>query len=328
MLDMGFEPQIKKILGQIRPDRQTLMWSATWPKDVRALAEDFLKTYQQINIGSLDLHANHAILQIIDVCQEFEKEGKLVKLLGEVMQEKDNKTIIFAETKRKVDDLYRRMKRDGWPVSAIHGDKSQQDREYVLKDFRAGRCVILIATDVASRGLDVSDIKFVINYDYPNNSEDYVHRIGRTARSSNTGTAYTFFTSNNGKQAKDLVDVLREAQQQINPRLLELQDSFRGYGGGGRSRGGGGGRDRYSRPSSNGFGSRTATVSSLMNTLDKPAVQHIIGNVTRNTSAPSLAALGQAAPASYGTAAPAYGAAVGGASWMPPPAAPLPYQYK
>lgn len=89
------------------------MWSATWPKEVRALAEQFMKNYQQNNIGSLELSANHNILQIIDVCHEFEKEGKLVKLLGEIMQERDNKTIIFAETKRKVDDLYRRMRNDG-----------------------------------------------------------------------------------------------------------------------------------------------------------------------------------------------------------------------
>lgn len=240
MLDMGFEPQIRKIVEQVRPDRQVLMWSATWPKEVRALAEEFLTDYIQVNIGALQLSANHSILQIIDVCTEYEKESKLVKLLGDIMNEKQNKTIIFTETKRKADDLARKMKQDGWPAKCIHGDKSQQEREWVLSEFKTGRLPILVATDVASRGLDVSDIKFVINYDYPNSSEDYVHRIGRTGRAGQSGTAYTFFTPNNSKQARDLVEVLKEAHQVINPKLQSMAESFRGYGGGGRSRWGNG----------------------------------------------------------------------------------------
>uniref|UniRef100_A0A667XC93 RNA helicase n=1 Tax=Myripristis murdjan TaxID=586833 RepID=A0A667XC93_9TELE len=247
MLDMGFEPQIRKIVDQIRPDRQTLMWSATWPKEVRQLAEDFLKEYVQINVGALQLSANHNILQIVDVCNDGEKEDKLIRLLEEIMSEKENKTIIFVETKRRCDDLTRRMRRDGWPAMGIHGDKSQQERDWVLNEFKYGKAPILIATDVASRGLDVEDVKFVINFDYPNNSEDYIHRIGRTARSQKTGTAYTFFTPNNMRQAGDLVSVLREANQAINPKLLQMAEDR-----GGRSRGGRGGgyrddhRDRYS----------------------------------------------------------------------------------
>ncbi|XP_061740270.1 probable ATP-dependent RNA helicase DDX5 isoform X1 [Nerophis ophidion] len=245
MLDMGFEPQIRKIVDQIRPDRQTLMWSATWPKEVRQLAEDFLKDNVQINVGALQLSANHNILQIVDVCNDGEKENKLIRLLEEIMSEKENKTIIFVETKRRCDDLTRRMRRDGWPAMGIHGDKSQQERDWVLNEFKYGKAPILIATDVASRGLDVEDVKFVINFDYPNNSEDYIHRIGRTARSQKTGTAYTFFTPNNMRQASDLVSVLREANQAINPKLLQMAEVR-----GGRSRGGRGGdfdrRDRYS----------------------------------------------------------------------------------
>ncbi|XP_060774904.1 probable ATP-dependent RNA helicase DDX17 isoform X1 [Neoarius graeffei] len=232
MLDMGFEPQIRKIVDQIRPDRQTLMWSATWPKEVRQLAEDFLHDYIQINIGALELSANHNILQIVDVCMESEKDNKLIQLMEEIMAEKENKTIIFVETKKRCDELTRRMRRDGWPAMCIHGDKSQPERDWVLSEFRSGKAPILIATDVASRGLDVEDVKFVINYDYPNSSEDYVHRIGRTARSTNKGTAYTFFTPGNLRQARDLVRVLEEARQAINPKLLQLVDSGRGSGGG------------------------------------------------------------------------------------------------
>ncbi|XP_041812265.1 probable ATP-dependent RNA helicase DDX17 [Chelmon rostratus] len=243
MLDMGFEPQIRKIVDQIRPDRQTLMWSATWPKEVRQLAEDFLKDYVQINVGALELSANHNILQIVDVCMESEKDHKLIQLMEEIMAEKENKTIIFVETKKRCDDLTRRMRRDGWPAMCIHGDKSQPERDWVLSEFRSGKAPILIATDVASRGLDVEDVKFVINYDYPNSSEDYIHRIGRTARSTNKGTAYTFFTPGNLRQARELIRVLEEARQAINPKLLQLVDTGRGGGGGG-------GRPRF-RGSSN-----------------------------------------------------------------------------
>ncbi|XP_030591255.1 probable ATP-dependent RNA helicase DDX17 [Archocentrus centrarchus] len=247
MLDMGFEPQIRKIVDQIRPDRQTLMWSATWPKEVRQLAEDFLKDYVQINVGALELSANHNILQIVDVCLESEKDDKLIQLMEEIMAEKENKTIIFVETKKRCDDLTRRMRRDGWPAMCIHGDKSQPERDWVLSEFRSGKAPILIATDVASRGLDVEDVKFVINYDYPNSSEDYIHRIGRTARSTNKGTAYTFFTPGNLRQARELIRVLEEARQAINPKLLQLVDSGRGGGGGG----GGRGRSRFRNSNSN-----------------------------------------------------------------------------
>ncbi|XP_024128232.1 probable ATP-dependent RNA helicase DDX17 isoform X2 [Oryzias melastigma] len=244
MLDMGFEPQIRKIVDQIRPDRQTLMWSATWPKEVRQLAEDFLKDYVQINIGALELSANHNILQIVDVCMESEKDQKLIQLMEEIMAEKENKTIIFVETKKRCDDLTRRMRRDGWPAMCIHGDKSQPERDWVLSEFRSGKAPVLIATDVASRGLDVEDVKFVINYDYPNSSEDYIHRIGRTARSTNKGTAYTFFTPGNVRQARELIRVLEEARQAINPKLLQLVETGRGGGGGG-------GRSRFRGSNSN-----------------------------------------------------------------------------
>ncbi|KAB1265300.1 putative ATP-dependent RNA helicase DDX5 [Camelus dromedarius] len=208
MLDMGFEPQIRKIVDQIR---------------------------------------------IVDVCHDVEKDEKLIRLMEEIMSEKENKTIVFVETKRRCDELTRKMRRDGWPAMGIHGDKSQQERDWVLNEFKHGKAPILIATDVASRGLDVEDVKFVINYDYPNSSEDYIHRIGRTARSTKTGTAYTFFTPNNIKQVSDLISVLREANQAINPKLLQLVEDR----GSGRSRGRGGmkddRRDRYSAGKRGGF---------------------------------------------------------------------------
>lgn len=246
MLDMGFEPQIRKILSQIRPDRQTLMWSATWPKEVKQLAEDFLGNYIQINIGSLELSANHNIKQVVDICSEDDKEAKLKNLLSEIYDtsEHPGKIIIFVETKRRVDHLVRYIRSFGVRCGAIHGDKSQSERDFVLREFRSGKSNILVATDVAARGLDVDGIKYVINFDYPQSSEDYIHRIGRTGRSNTKGTSFAFFTKNNVKQSKALVDVLKEANQEINPELETMARSAR-YDGGGRSRYGNGGGSRF-----------------------------------------------------------------------------------
>jgi len=256
MLDMGFEPQIRLIIEQIRPDRQVLLWSATWPKEVRKLAEDFVKDYVQVNVGSQHIHANHNILQIVDVCQDYEKERKLLTLLEEIMGEKENKTIVFFETKRKTDDVTRKLRKDGWPAMCIHGDKSQSEREWVLKEFRSGKAPILLATDVASRGLDIPDISFVVNFDYPNSGEDYIHRIGRTARAERTGTAYTFFTNGDSKNAAELVSVMEEAGQTVPPKLQSLAGSSGSYGGRKRryNDGGAGGGGGSRRPSGGGSG--------------------------------------------------------------------------
>ncbi|KAF9767296.1 ATP-dependent RNA helicase dbp2 [Fusarium sp. DS 682] len=246
MLDMGFEPQIRKIIGQIRPDRQTLMWSATWPKEVRALASDFLQDFIQVNIGSMELAANHRITQIVEVVTDMEKRDRMIKHLEKVMENKENKILIFVGTKRIADEITRFLRQDGWPALSIHGDKQQNERDWVLDQFKTGKSPIMVATDVASRGIDVRNITHVLNYDYPNNSEDYIHRIGRTGRAGANGTAITLFTTDNQKQARDLVNVLQEAKQQIDPRLAEMTryggGGGRGYGGWGRGRGGGGGR--------------------------------------------------------------------------------------
>ncbi|KAL1640798.1 ATP-dependent RNA helicase dbp2 [Diplodia intermedia] len=253
MLDMGFEPQIRKIIGQIRPDRQTCMWSATWPKEVRQLASDYQTDFIQVNIGSMDLSANHRITQIVEVVSDFEKRDKMAKHLERIMDDKNNKVLIFTGTKRVADDITRFLRQDGWPALSIHGDKQQNERDWVLNEFKTGKSPIMVATDVASRGIDVRNITHVLNYDYPNNSEDYVHRIGRTGRAGAKGTAITLFTTENAKQARDLVQILTESKQQIDPRLHEMArysgggGGGRGWGGRGRGGGGRGGGGRFSR---------------------------------------------------------------------------------
>jgi len=223
MLDMGFEPQIRKILEQIRPDRQTLMWSATWPKEVQGLARDFLRDQIQISIGTTDITANKRIIQIVDVVHDSEKKDRLVKILESALGQ--GRILIFTETKKGADRLSRELTMHGYKVRSIHGDKTQQERESVLADFKSGRVPVMIATDVASRGLDIKDVKVVINYDFPSSIEDYVHRIGRTGRAGATGTSYTFFTANNYRLSRDLIKVLSEAQQEVNPQLHSFVDA-------------------------------------------------------------------------------------------------------
>ncbi|KAF8666590.1 DEAD protein [Rhizoctonia solani] len=387
MLDMGFEPQIRKIVGQIRPDRQTLMFSATWPKDVQKLASDFLTDFMQVNIGSMELTANHNIKQNVEICTDFEKRSKLIKHLDQISSE-NAKVLIFVGTKRVADDITKYLRQDGWPALAIHGDKEQRERDWVLGEFKSGRSPILIATDVASRGLatqlwDVSwsvaalglfpelvatglvpellsgvptrfvlvepthlfaqairdivsgnglglkllrarwtmtllrfsrrptpgacilcviglvtrvhpvsvlydigvhvwyglvalqavygcclfgslflpdfcyvkDVGYVINYDFPNNCEDYIHRIGRTGRAGQKGVSFTYFTTENAKQARELITILREAKADIPSQLEEM--AMYGGGGGGRGRyGGGGGRGGGRGGRDGGYGGR------------------------------------------------------------------------
>ncbi|KAI8020259.1 hypothetical protein LOK49_LG04G03674 [Camellia lanceoleosa] len=180
MLDMGFEPQIRKIVKEVPTRRQTLMYTATWPKEVRKIAADLLVNPVQVNIGNVDeLVANKAITQYVEILSPMEKHRRLEQILRS--QEPGSKIIIFCSTKKMCDQLSRSLIRQ-FGAAAIHGDKSQGERDYVLNQFRTGRCPVLVATDVAARGLDIKDIRVVINYDFPTGVEDYVHRIGRTGR--------------------------------------------------------------------------------------------------------------------------------------------------
>ena len=184
MLDMGFEPQIRKIIGQIRPDRQTCMWSATWPKDVRQLASDYLNDYIQVNIGSMDLSANHRITQIVEIVSEFDKRDKMTKHLERIMEDRDAKVLLFTGTKRVADEITRFLRQDGWPalcksralfpskfpltrVLAIHGDKQQNERDWVLNEFKTGKSPIMVATDVASRGIGMIDHRPALPFPIP-----------------------------------------------------------------------------------------------------------------------------------------------------------------
>jgi len=235
MLDMGFEPQLRKIASQIRPDRQVLMWSATWPREVQTLASDYLHKYYQVTVGSLDLAGNKDVTQVIDICTDQEKYSKLLKYLKENLSPKD-RVLVFVETKKGCDMLTRSLRMDGFQARAMHGDKSQEERDWVLQQFKNCTSTLLVATDVAARGLDVDDIRMVVNFDFPNDMESYIHRIGRTGRAGKKGIAVSFFVSQkNSRIARELIGILNRTQQNVPPELQALS-SFAGGGRGGRRR--------------------------------------------------------------------------------------------
>jgi ATP-dependent RNA helicase DDX5/DBP2 len=255
MLDMGFEPQIKKILNNMRGDRQTMLYSATWPKEVRALAEGYLaRDYCKVTIGSQTLKANHNVHQQFTFCGEYDKPAKLCELMNAFCsQMPGSRILIFTGMKKKADEITIALRRAGIAALSIHGDKQQREREWVLAEFKAGTHPIMVATDVAARGLDVKDIKLVVNYDLPQNAEDYVHRIGRTGRAGANGVAHSMVTDKDMRMCKDIQKLLVEANQEVPPQLQQYADSARsmglkkggryggqfGGGGGGAFRGGG-----------------------------------------------------------------------------------------
>ena len=192
MLDMGFEPQILKILLEIRKDRQTIMTSATWPKGVRSLVKSYMIDPLQVVVGSLDLTGVNTVAQNIRIVEtdgtvdyqgnpqyKNNKMKELKQICTKMFDKSKDKMIIFVATKRGADNLCHKinmkMAHDSRrPIAdAIHGDRSQKEREYTLSRFREGRMKIMVATDVASRGIDVQDVTFVVNYDFPGNVEEY-----------------------------------------------------------------------------------------------------------------------------------------------------------
>lgn len=249
MLDMGFEPQIRRIVqGEDMPgvqDRQTLMFSATFPRDIQMLARDFMKDYVFLSVGRVGSTSEN-ITQKVEYVEDADKRSVLLDVLSMHQGGQGGLTLVFVETKRMADMLSDFLLTNNLPATSIHGDRTQREREMALQTFRTGRTPIMVATAVAARGLDIPNVTHVVNYDLPSDIDDYVHRIGRTGRAGNVGIATAFFNRGNRNIVRDLLELLREANQEI-PAWLETvahENSFgggggRGRGGGGRGRGGG-----------------------------------------------------------------------------------------
>ena len=197
MLDMGFNEDIMKIVGYLPEKRQTLLFSATMPPKIRTLAKNILNKPEQINIALAKPAAG--ILQAAYLVNETDKTA-LVKHLLQGKEEKLPSVLVFSSTKVKVKDITRALRKQGFNARDIHSDLTQSEREEVLNKFKSRRVQIMVATDILSRGIDVEDINLVINYDVPRDAEDYVHRVGRTARASSTGVALTFISADDQRE--------------------------------------------------------------------------------------------------------------------------------
>uniref|UniRef100_A0A8C5VRF4 RNA helicase n=1 Tax=Microcebus murinus TaxID=30608 RepID=A0A8C5VRF4_MICMU len=224
MLDMGFGPEMKKLIScpgmPSKEERQTLMFSATFPEEIQRLAGEFLKSnYLFVAVGQVGGACRDVQQTILQVGQ-YSKREKLVEILQNTG---DERTMVFVETKKKADFIATFLCQEKISTTSIHGDREQREREQALGDFRCGKCPVLVATSVAARGLDIENVQHVINFDLPSTIDEYVHRIGRTGRCGNTGRAISFFDPDSDNHlAQPLVKVLSDAQQDVPGWLEEI----------------------------------------------------------------------------------------------------------
>jgi ATP-dependent RNA helicase DBP3 len=241
MLDMGFEEDVKFIISNCndKENRQTAMFSATWPAAIQSIAAQYMQEPVRVYVGfepivgsngasSVDdsLSANKRVEQKVEVLEDRQRESRLRQLLKSVHDGK-NRVLIFALYKKEADRLESSLRRDGFHVCSIHGDKHQGARTEALQQFKDGTCPLLVATDVAARGLDIPNVEVVINYTFPLTIEDYVHRIGRTGRAGKKGISYTFFQPGDKSHAGELQQVLRQVGQEIPDDLAKFGSTIK-----------------------------------------------------------------------------------------------------
>ena len=215
MLDMGFTPQIEVILKFIPKDHQTLLFSATLPENILKISQKYLNNPERVSVGSLST----PIEKIKQETFQITADKKYHELINQLV-ERSGSILVFVKTKHGADKIVKRLKYDGHKADAIHGNLRQSKRDRVIRGFRNGNSRILIATDVAARGLDIPVIKHVINYDLPQVPEDYIHRIGRTGRAGKDGSALTFLTNNDRsmwRSIQKLIDPDFKVKEEARP---------------------------------------------------------------------------------------------------------------
>ncbi|XP_067464706.1 probable ATP-dependent RNA helicase DDX46 [Thunnus thynnus] len=224
MFDMGFEPQVMRIVDNVRPDRQTVMFSATFPRAMEALARRILSKPLEVQVGGRSVVCSD-VEQHVLVIDEDKKFLKLLEILGHY-QEKGS-VIIFVDKQEHADGLLKDLMKASYPCMSLHGGIDQYDRDSIINDFKNGACRLMVATSVAARGLDVKQLILVVNYNCPNHYEDYVHRAGRTGRAGNKGYAYTFITEDQVRYAGDIIKALELSGSPVPPELEQLWASFK-----------------------------------------------------------------------------------------------------
>ncbi len=225
MLDMGFSIQIDQILKYLPEKRQTLMFSATLPKNIIKLSEKYLNNPERVAVGSMIAPVKNIKQEIIRL-NETDKYEELVRQLGD----RTGSVLIFVKTKYGTEKLAKRLNREKFDADAIHGDLKQSRRERVIREFRGQKYRILVATDVASRGLDIPHIEHVINYDLPQVPEDYIHRIGRTARAGAEGAALCLVTPQDGRKWHAIELLMNPESQPSRPPRPNNQNKKKKFG--------------------------------------------------------------------------------------------------
>src|SRR3954464_6195748 len=212
MLDMGFAPQLNRIVSEIPPYRQTLLFSATMPPEVEALARKYLRKPLVVQVGRRSEAASTVTHAVYPVPRDRKST-----LLAELLKEKDlDSVLVFTRTKHGADRVVRHLEKENISSTAMHADKTQPQRTRALEDFKTGKVRVLVATDIAQRGLDISGITHVINYDVPQQAEDYVHRIGRTGRAAKEGDAFTFMAPDEISMVKQIERVIGQPIPRIS----------------------------------------------------------------------------------------------------------------
>lgn len=225
MFDMGFEPQVMKIVNNIRPDRQTVLFSATFPRQMEALARKILDKPIEIQVGGKSVVCDD-INQNVVILEEHQKMLKLLELLG-VYWENGN-VLVFVDKQEKADELVAQLMRSGYNCAPLHGGIDQFDRDSTILDYKAGKIKLLVATSVAARGLDVKKLILVVNYDCPNHYEDYVHRVGRTGRAGNKGYAYTFILpTGQERMAGEVCRAFETAGKEVPEQLKKMWEDYK-----------------------------------------------------------------------------------------------------
>lgn len=224
MFDMGFEPQVMRIVDNVRPDRQTVMFSATFPRAMEALARRILAKPLEVQVGGRSVVCSD-VEQHVLVIDEDKKFLKLLELLGHYQE--TGSVIIFVDKQEHADALLKDLMKASYPCMSLHGGIDQYDRDSIINDFKNGACRLMVATSVAARGLDVKQLILVINYSCPNHYEDYIHRAGRTGRAGNKGYAYTFITEEQVRYAGDIIKALELSGSPVPPELEQLWASFK-----------------------------------------------------------------------------------------------------
>lgn len=224
MFDMGFEPQVLRIIDNVRPDRQTVMFSATFPRQMEALARRFLKKPIEIQVGGRSIVCKE-VEQHVAVLEDEAKFFKLLELLGHYQEH--GSIIVFVDKQENADTLLKELMRASYPCMSLHGGIDQYDRDSTILDFKSGRCKLLIATSVAARGLDVKQLILVVNYDCPNHYEDYVHRCGRTGRAGKQGFSWTFLTPEQGRYSGEIIRAMELSGATVPMELQKLFDTYK-----------------------------------------------------------------------------------------------------